>query len=313
MKKIFSLFAAVAIAAGTASAQDINTATEAYNNGAVSLQMGDNAAAIENFQSALSMAEGLGDEAAQLVENCKNGICSANMSIAKALYNSKKFAEALDAFNKTKALADEYGNAEVAAEAEELIAPTQKNLYNTAGTAAKRAKDYPTAIENFKKVLELDPANGPAAAQLGDCYYRTKQLDLAVEVLNVAIENGQEEAANKTLSNVYVLYAQAARKAKNTQDAYDKAMKSNEYLENANAYRLAAGAAQELGKNDECIALYEKYLELKPNAKDAAGVKFTIAALYQQGGNKEKAKEYYQMVVADPKFGADAAAQLKTL
>ena len=90
-------------------------------------------------------------------------------------------------------------------------------------------------------------------------------------------------------------------------------MKSNSYLENANAYRFAANAAQQLKNNDECIALYEKYLALKPNAKDAGGVKFTIAALYQQAGNKEKAKEYYQMVVGDPQYGASAAEQLKAL
>ena len=90
-------------------------------------------------------------------------------------------------------------------------------------------------------------------------------------------------------------------------------MKSNEYLENANAFRFAASAAQQLGKNDECIALYEKYIALKPNAKDAGGVKFTIAALYQQAGNKAKAKEYYQMVATDPQYGASAAEQLKTL
>ena len=107
--------------------------------------------------------------------------------------------------------------------------------------------------------------------------------------------------------------AQAANKAKKYQEVIDYAAKSNQYLESANAYRFAAGAYQQLGKNAECIANFEKYLELSPNAKDAAGVKFTIAALYQQGGDKAKAKEYYQAVSTDPQYGPSAQEQLKTL
>ena len=112
---------------------------------------------------------------------------------------------------------------------------------------------------------------------------------------------------------MFVKLAQAANKAKKYQEVLDYAAKSNQYLENANAYRFAASASQQLGKNADCIANYEKYLELSPNAKDAAGVKFTIAALYQQSGDKAKAKEYYQMVSTDPQYGPSAQEQLKTL
>ena len=56
MKKIILMFAAVVMAAGVMSAQDINQATESYNNGAMELQMGNNEAAIENFQAALTMS-----------------------------------------------------------------------------------------------------------------------------------------------------------------------------------------------------------------------------------------------------------------
>ena len=61
------------------------------------------------------------------------------------------------------------------------------------------------------------------------------------------------------------------------------------------------------------IAAYEKYLELTPKAKDKGGVNFTIAALYQQAGNKAKAKEYYEKVTTDPQYGPSAQEQLKTL
>lgn len=313
MKRIFLLIAAVVMTAGVVSAQDINQATENYNTGAMELQNGNNAAALTYFQTALEMGEAVGESAADLVANCKKAICSTNMAMAKDLYNSKDFAGAVDAFNKTKEVCEGYGEAELAAEAAELADQSVKLKFNTEGTAALRAKNYLVAIEAFKKVLELDPENGNAALQLGQAYMRSNDFDSAAAALEAAKANGQEANANKLLSQVYLKKAQASNKAKDYQGAIDNCMKSNEFQENANAYKIAASAAQKLNRNSEVIAFYQKYLELSPKAKDAGGVAYTIAVIYQQEGNKEKAKEYYQKCVSDPQFGAAAQEQLKTL
>lgn len=311
MKKIFLLIAAALMTAGVASAQDINEATTNYNNGATELQMGNLEAAVTYFQTALQMGEALGEEAAELVANCKSAICSVTLAMAKELYNSKDFAAAVEAFNKAKEVAETYGDAEMAAEAEDLAAQAHKLQYNTAGTAAMRAKDYPTAIEAFTKVLELDPSNGNAALQLGQAYYRSNQFDSAVEALAKAQENGQDKNAVKLLSQVYLKKAQADIKAKNYTGALENCAKSNEYVESANAYKLAASASQQLGNNKDVIANYEKYLELSPNAKDFAGVVYTLAVLSQQEGNTAKAKEYYQKITGDPQYGVAAQEFLK--
>ena len=314
MKKIILFFAAVAMSAAVASAQDINQATENYNNGAMELQMGNNGAALEYFKTALEMGEALGDEATDLVNNCKKAICSAQIGMAKDLYNAKDFESAAQAFAEAKAVAEGYGEADLAAEAENLIGQANLQIYNTAGKAAMRAKDYPTAIENFKKVLEIEPENGATALQLGQAYQRANNFDEAIPALEKAKELGQAENADKLLSQVYLKKAQDANKAKNYQEMLDFCLKSNECLENANAYKLAASAAQKLNQSsDVVIGYYEKYLEVSPNAKDANGVICTIAVLYQQAGNKEKAKEYYLKIENDAQYGATAKEQLKTL
>lgn len=311
MKKIFLLITAALMTAGIASAQDINEATANYNNGATELQMGNLEAAVANFQTALEMAETLGEPAAELAENCKNAICSVTLAMAKELYNSKDFAGAVEAFNKAKTVAETYGDTAIAEEAEDLAAQANKLQYNTAGTAAIRAKDYPTAIENFTKVLELDPSNGNAALQLGQAYYRSNQFDEAVVALTTAQENGQGANATKLLSQVYLKKAQANLKAKNYAGTIENCLKSNEYTESANAYKLAASASQQLGNNDDVITYYEKYLELSPNAKDFAGVVYTLAVLNQQKGNTAKAKEYYEKITGDPQYGTAAQEFLK--
>ena len=103
------------------------------------------------------------------------------------------------------------------------------NIYNTAGAAAKRSKDFPTAIENFSKVLEMDPANGAAAFQLGDCYYRSKNFTEAEKYFLVAKENGQEKNAVPRLANIALMQAKAAIKGKKYQEAYDFANASLGY------------------------------------------------------------------------------------
>ena len=309
MKKIFLLFTAAVLSAGMAFAQDINQATENYNNGAMELQMGNNEAAIGYFQTALEMAEALGEEGAEVATNCRNIIPAIYLSSAKEMIKAEMYDEAVGQLNKAIEEAGKYETPEVADDATALI----PQVYVSKGNGFLSAKNYPEAEAAYRKAVELDATNGMAQFRLGQALASQNKTDEAVAAYLVAAENGQEKNAFKQLSNLYVKLAQASNKAKKYEEVLDYAAKSNQYLENANAYRFAAGAAQQLGKNADCIANYEKYLELSPNAKDAGGVKFTIAALYQQAGDKAKAKEYYQKIVNDPQFGATAQEQLKTL
>jgi tetratricopeptide (TPR) repeat protein len=309
MKKIFLLFAAAVMTAGVVFAQDINQATENYNNGAMELQMGNKESALNYFQTALTMAEALGEEGTDIATNCKNTIPAIMASIAKDLIKAENYDGAIAQLNKAIEAADLYGAADVAEEAKELIPQVVMSKAND----LLNAKNYDGAAAAYKEVLAGDPTNGMAALRLGMALGAQNKMEEAEAAYLQAAENGQEKNAFKQLSNAYVKMAQAANKAKKFQQVLDYAAKSNSYLENANAYRMAAGAAQQLGKNDDCIANYEKYLELKPTAKDAAGVKYTIGALYQQAGNKEKAKEYYLKIENDAQYGATAKEQLKTL
>ena len=309
MKKIFLMLVAAAMTALTVSAQDMAQATENYNNGAMELQMGNKEAALGYFQTALTMAEALGDEGVDIVTNCMNTIPARMASIGKDLVKAENFDAAIEQFNKTIEVAESYGNTEVVEEAKTLIPQV---LMSKAGDLLN-AKDFAAASAAYQQVLDANPENGMAALRLGMALAAQGKTAEAEAAYVQAAANGQEANANKQLSNMYVKLAQAALKGKKFQEVVDFAAKSNQYLENANAYRFAASASQQLGKNADCIANYEKYLELSPNAKDANGVKFTIAALYQQAGNNAKAKEYYQAVVSDPQFGASAQEQLKAL
>ena len=300
-------FAAVVMAAGIASAQDINSVTETYNNGAMELEMGNKEAALGYFQAALTAAEELGEEGMQIAENCKNTIPVLMGSIAKDLIKAEQFDAAIEQLNKTIEACNTLGH-----DIEEYKGLIQQTLM-AKGNDLINNKDFAAAIEVYNQIMAEDPTNAMASLRLGMAYGATGNTEAAEAAYLVAAENGQEKNAYKQLSNLLVKQAAAVLKTKKYAEAIELALKSNEYLENATAMKVAGTAASALQKNEDAIKYLEKYLELSPNAKDAAQMKYTIAATAQVMGDKEKAKTYYQQILTDPKFGPTAAEQIKTL
>ena len=303
------LIAAAAMTISVAFAQDINAVTEMYNNGAMELEMGNKESALNYFQSAITEAEALGEAGVEIIANCQMMIPAVMISLANDFIEADNLDAAMEWLAKAEEAANTYGDTDNAAKANEK---KEQVLMKKAAELLK-AKDYANAIVVYEQIMAADPTNGRAALQMGQAYNASGDQVKAEEAFNIAAANGQEKQAFKQLSNLYVKKASASLKAKNTQEAYDFAVKSNEYLENANAYKIAGQCAMALGKAAEGLPLLEKYLELSPNAKDANQMKFNIAATAQKLGDKEKAKAYYEQVLGDPKFGAQAKAQYDAL
>lgn len=303
------LFAAAAMTVSVAFAQDINAVTETYNNGAMELEMGNKEAALEYFMSALTEAEALGDAGLEIADNCKMTIPIVMISLANELIEAENYDAANEWLTKAEEAATLYGDTEKAAEA----AAKKNQLLMKKASELVKAKDYANAIVVYQQILAIDPDNGRAALTMGQAYAALGNSDEAEAAYAIAAANGMEKQANKQLSNLYVRKASASLKAKNLQEAYDFALKSNQYLENANAYKIAGQCAMNLGKTAEGLTLLEKYVEIDPDARDVNQMKFNIAATAQKLGDKEKAKAYYEQVVSDPKFGPQAQQQLNAL
>ena len=137
--------------------------------------------------------------------------------------------------------------------------------------------------------------------------------DAAVAAFEAAAANGKEDQANKLLSNLFLKEGMTLVKAGKSADAIEALEKSNGYVESANAYKLIASANTKLGKSAKAIEAYKKYLEISPDAKDAADVMFTIAATAQKAGDKATAIEYYKKLSGNAKYAAQASQQLGAL
>nr|AGH13524.1 hypothetical protein [uncultured bacterium pUR16A2] len=275
MKKIILTLLTVALTFGLAAAQDIATITETYNNGANALSAGNKADALNYFQTALKQATALGEDGAEIANNCKTAIPNIALSIAKDLVKAADYDAAVAKLNDALAIAKELNAEAAVAEATKLIPQvlTQK------GNALLKEKNFEGAAEAFKSILASDPANGVAAFRLGQALSSLGKNDDAVAAFLQAAENGQKDNAYKQLSTVFLKDASAALKDKDFAGAVAKAIESTKYAESANAYKIAGTAATSLGDKAKAVEYLSKYLELSPSAADAAQIKTAIEAL----------------------------------
>ena len=308
MKRLFVAVAAFALAAGIASAQDFNAAVETFNNGAQTLES-NKADALTQFKSALAQFEACTeDEAADMVAQCKKIIPQTILSIAKEQINEANYDEALETLKEAAAVAEGYGIEEIAADAKDLV-PT---AYTRKGAALLKAKDFAGAAAAFKAAVSLNPEDGQNQLLYGQALMQAGDNAGAIAALEAAAANGKAEQAGKLLANAFLKEGMALVKAGKSAEAIEALEKSNSYVESANAFKLIASANTKLGKSKAAIEAYKKYLEVSPDAKDAADVMFTIAATAQKAGDKATATEYYKKL-SGTKYAEQAKAQLAAL
>ena len=313
MKKIILAMAAFACSMSLMTARDLATATATYNSGAEALTMGNKTSALEYFQKALTMAEALGDEGADVVANCKSAIPSVILSIGKEFYNNKDFSNAKAKFVEAAEVAKKYGNQEVTAEVESLLPTVGKRIALAKVNDAMKTKDIAGVLAGYEEAMAIDTTDANTALKYGQFLGNAGKFDDAVKYLELAARHGQEGNAKAVLSTTFLKKAAAQLKAGKYADAVTFAEKAISYKENAQAYLIAGQASQKANKNADAIANFEKYLEAAPTAKNAGAIAFTVGALYQQTGNKAKAVEFYKKVEADPQFGAQAKTLITSL
>ena len=307
MKRFFVAIAALGLAASVATAQDFNAAVDAFNAGAQALET-NKTEALAQFRAALTEALACeGEEAADLVSKCKEIIPGTLLSIAKEQINEGAYDEALVTLGEAKTVAAEYEATAAVEEAAGLV----PNVYMRKGSTLLKEKNFEGAALAFGEVIKLNPEDGQANLLLGQSLVQAGKTDDAIVALTKASELGEEQAG-KLLSTTYLKKGMALVKAGKNAEAIEALEKSNSYAESANAYKLIASAYTKSGKSAKAIEAYKKYLDISPNAKDAADIMFTIAATAQKAGDKATATEYYKKL-ADSKYAAQAEAQLKAL
>lgn len=203
-------------------------------------------------------------------------------------------------------------------------APAHTNL----GTAYANRGDQDSAIEHFKKALEINPAHANAHFNLGNAYFRKRMYDEAVQAYQVAVEHYQNAAAGGSaeaytnLGNAY----QGMRMFDLAEEAYGNALEiSPDYLpavtnlgnllketgrfgeaeelfrtalkvrsKDAESHNSLGVALAGLGKLDEAVEEFEIALKLDPRH---AGAHVNLANIYASRRELDKAAEEYRIAI----------------
>ena len=305
MKKVSKFFimalASLFVFANT-YAQDLGEATEVYNGAATALNEDKAAEALAGFQKALSMAEALGEEGAQIVSDCKGIIPKIMMKLGKDAAAAKDFDGAATNLKNAMAKATEWGDTATATNAKETLVL----IYIQEGNGLLNEKKFAEAVAEYEKALAEDANNGMAHLRIGMCKEKLGDAAAAIASFEQAIANGQEANAKKQLVNVYVKVANNSLKAKDLQGAFDNAKKALEYGENPNAYKIGGTAAVSLKKWNDAVELLSK-------AKADANVNYNLAKSYEALGNGAKACEFYKLIATDAKLGEFAKSKVTAL
>jgi len=309
MKKIFLTVMVALCTMGIAAAQDLEKATEIYNNAAASIE-NNKAEAITLFEQALEMAGTLGEEGSEIATQCKGIIPKLYISLGKDLVNDKNLDEAIVKFKKAIEVGNSYGDAEVVAEAKELI----PQILMADANQALNAKDFPAAIAGYQKIIDADPTNGMAHLRKGQALAASGKADDAIKAYELASENGQEEVAAKQLSNIYVKKAVACQKAKDMKGVLENAQKSTQYVDNANAQKLIGISAMQLKQYKVASEAFEAYLAMNPKAAEKeAQIVYYLGDCLVKNGDGAKACGYFKAIAQDAKFGEAARYQITQL
>ncbi len=298
MKKIILTLLLSVFAISTAIAQDMESATNLYNAGAVALNEGKKADALKNFEEALNQAITIGADAEEIANNCKKVIPTLYLAIGKDYGVAKDIPNAVVFLKKAVDKGDEYGDFDTMGEASSLI----PQLYMNEGNLKLNDGDFKGAIAEYKKVVEIEKDNGMAYLRMGMAASRLEDEATTVSSFQKAAEFGQKDQADKQLSQFYMKKANALMKEKKNVECMTYAKKSYELSDNATARKIYAISALGLKKYDEAIDGLEAYLSLSPDASDKNAMTLQMATSYEAKGNKEKACEYYKQVMTDPKF-----------
>ena len=268
MKRFFLVLATLFASVTLSYAQEYNDVVDKYEAATAAIGNDNLEEALGLLKETYALAITV-EDAAEIAANCKSTIPQIAYKIAAHYFTAKDWATAATKLEEAIATADEYENEEYAVKAAELLPDAHYE-------AAKALEE--TDLEAAKEALKALSEGGEARATSRLAFLTSKQ---ATEM--------QKEASALT---------DAAAKKAAFKKVYDLAQESLAYEESATAYKTMAAAARVIEKYKEAITGYEKYLELKPDAKDTITIYNNMASCYEKLGNKAKAIEYYKIVAA---------------
>ncbi len=173
------------------------------------------------------------------------------------------------------------------------VAPEEPKVWNALGVTYMEVEEYDKAEEAFNRVLRFDPDHSEAKMNLGILYFKMKDYRKAISYLKSAV-------ADETFDKKHMAFYHLAKVYKEIGDRESYL----EYLRKATAYNpLFIEAQLELGSAYMDAKRFHEaeklYRSLISNNFKEPEVYLSLARVYYETGQLEKAKEAVRVVIED--------------
>jgi tetratricopeptide (TPR) repeat protein len=280
------------------SGQELNDVIKVYNDGAKAMQT-DPQAAIAAFENVVTLADKVGETAADLKQKAIKVLPGLYVKVASNALTAKKTApEVIQAAKKAAAAATKYDNATGKENAGKILVQGYYNM----GTEFFTMKDYTNALLAFDSLLLINP-DYAAAIYNKALVFRSQNnaasfeenIDLFINKMKI----GNDSVKVKQASKLALEYFRAAGSQANQGNKLDEAL-------------VSLNKAAKYGEDKDLFYFFADVYNKQKNFE--SGAVFAGKGLALETGNAEaKAKFYFQLGLAQAGKGltTDACSSFK--
>jgi len=297
MKKI-ALLVVTAMIVTALHAQDRNAVVAAYNEGAKAAQT-DAVTAIAAFEKAITLADQVGTEAADLKEKATKVLPGLYIKVASAAATEKKpVTEIMKAAKNAVAIAEKYGTQTHKDNTAKILV----QAYNIQATGYFSQNEFDKALVTFDSLLAINPGFASAIYNKALIYLKQdnaasfeQSIDLYIEKLKVANDTTRIKTASAQALGYFRSAGSKANQTEKLDDALSLLNKASKYGDDKDLFYFLADVYNKKKNFDSGLEYAKKGLDLETGAAEA------------------KAKFWFQIGLAQSAKGqtADACASFK--
>lgn len=268
------------------NAQDRNEVIAAYNEGTKVLQT-DAPAAIKAFENAISLADKIGESAADLKQKASAILPALYVKVTSTSIAEKKPApEVMKAARSAVAVSEKYGTQAQKDNASKVL--VQAYNYQANGYFAK--SDYPNAILTFDSLLTVNPGYINAIYNKAMIYIKQNNSDAFEQTIDSYLE--KVKASNDTVkvkqaSTLALEYFRGAgskaNQAEKLNDAVALLTKGAKYGDNKDLFYYFSDVYNKQKNFDKGLEYAQRGLALETGAAEAKAKFYFQLGLAQQG------------------------------
>ncbi len=296
--------------ASSISAQNLTDVINEFNEGVNKVNNQEYDASLEHFNQVLTLAEAVGDSAAEMKANAEKLIPASYYKQAMMYLKRKQYDNAIPYLENTIATATQFENNE---ESKKKSTRYLMQSYLVEGQRAYKNESYDDAIALYDKALGINGKLYQAHLGKGMAYKDMDEIDAMLEEFDIARTGAFAKNDDKTIETINLAVDDYFNTIiKEEFDAIDTEEPEYEYVieacgnaidanpDNARAYYYLASVYNKTIEFDKAIEAAQKGLKFETEAVWISALNFELGNAFQNTAEYDKACETLKKVVEEP-------------